>query len=74
MTPLERAARAIDDLLGIDGQLCATPTEVARAVITAISEPSEGMVHAGSRGGDWPHSKESWHAMIDALLAEGENA
>lgn len=43
-----------------------------RAVIAAIREPGEGMVGVGSACGDWPHSRETWQDMIDALLAEGE--
>lgn len=46
--------------------------EQVRAVLNAIREPSEGMVQAGTADGDWPHSHETWQAMIDALLAEGE--
>lgn len=47
MTPLERAARAVDGLIGVGDQLCATPEEVARAVLTAIREPDEAMTEAG---------------------------
>lgn len=82
MTPLERAAKAIDDLLGVDGQLDATPEEAARAVLEAIREPSEVMVAGAGinapeeivfydRADVQAHLSRAWQAMIDAALEEG---
>lgn len=47
MTPLERAARAVETMLGVNGELCATPEDIARAVLTAIREPDKAMIEAG---------------------------
>ena len=50
--------------------------DLARAVLTAIREPSEGMVLDGISASDDRFSDGSastiWQAMIDAALAEGE--
>jgi hypothetical protein len=99
MTPLERAAKALyerdhDGRFKIIGEPCAweeltpeskaTYIDEARAVLTSIREPSEGMYDAGESA-DWVGEDEShsavrpsedgpgiWQAMIDAALAEGE--
>ena len=51
----------------------------ARAVLTAIREPSEAWVSAAMKIGDenntviaWGDYPEFWQAMIDAALADGE--
>ena len=54
--------------------------DVARAIVGAMREPNEAMMHAPLAGGDCvggfldDHSAtEVWQAMIDAILTEGEN-
>ena len=82
---IERAARALlasqepsllwDDLMEFDQE--AYKAE-ARAVITAIRQPSEAMIEAGLAecSADWRESvcreflPDIWKAMIDAALAE----
>jgi len=73
MTPLERAAAAIEAALGPDDTICSTPKDVVRAVLTAIREPSEDMISVGGDDFDTavPNEVEGlWQAMIDAALAE----
>lgn len=66
MTPLERAARALHEALGLDWPYVyddVAMKELARAVLTAIREPSEEMVKAG----------EAWRAHcsdVDSLFEE----
>jgi hypothetical protein len=76
MTPLERAVDAVENMLGVNDELCATPEEVARAVIEAIREPSSEMTHAAQGeshvAGDCEVDYHGiWASMIDQLLAEG---
>lgn len=84
MTPLERAARALQDEIGgnfhetVDDELAAHLfRQGARAVLTAIREPSEGMLVAGERGGfgdpyyGGDQLADSYRSMIDAALSEG---
>jgi len=85
MTPLERAARALVDNYPLDGGESPLAWQevlpVARAVIVAIREPSEGMLEAAYRDlnlsredADTPDVEitRAWRAMIDALLEEGK--
>lgn len=88
-SPIERAARALAED-AYDRQHCGLPTEptreqfvsvmeasyrsTARAVLTAIREPSEGMWQAGDdhcEHRDTADPKAVWQAMIDAALSEG---
>jgi hypothetical protein len=90
MTPLERAARALC-LRHLRSIAPATPegsqlvnegwpefVDAARAVLTAIREPSEGMLYAAacadtSAGYCGDEALAAFYtAMIDAMLAEGE--
>lgn len=73
MTPLERAEKALRDSLGLDWPYSANDglKDAVVAVLTAIREPSEGMIKAGECDGDMPFAEESWELMIDAALAEG---
>jgi len=78
MTPLERAAAAVERLVGThcercEAQLAGDPAEIARAVLTAIREPSDAMKKANFdrwERGDDPDISERWAVMIDAALAE----
>lgn len=86
MTPLERAANAIEhefvELADPDGKVSAygIAHRVARAVLNAIREPSEGMGDAGRAaltrshlgGGTDDYVSDTWQAMIDAALSGGE--
>jgi len=54
-----------------EGRVGLDTSKLARDILTAMREPTEQMRVAGSCDGDWPHSRESWQAMIDAALAEG---
>jgi hypothetical protein len=100
MTPIERAARALCEIDGIDpNQKYRGDSSVghepfdyhwrayqprARAVISAIREPSEGMRDAaytveaefrttmGNLDRGYSEGDGIWQAMIDALLAEGK--
>jgi hypothetical protein len=77
VTPLERAAQAIVGARigepGYSGDWDEDDVKAARAVLTAIREPNEGMVEAGRDRCDCEeHQMEAgWQAMIDAALAEG---
>lgn len=93
MTPLERAIAIINNTARIENiagdqlgvaeanplYVVTNPADVARAVLTAIREPSEGMETAGVVEGDWnrdnldlgEEAKKVWAAMIDAALSEG---
>lgn len=55
----------------LDDDAKAERVNQVRAVLTAIREPSEGMIKAGECDGDMPFAEESWELMIDAALAEG---
>ena len=46
----------------------------AAAVIKAMRDPTTEMVLAGSCGGDWPHSRETWVKMINAALVNSSPA
>lgn len=88
MTPLERAANAIEhefvELADPYGNVSAygIAHRVARAVLAAIREPSEGVVDALNAGLEgeclWRHPDGSagspqdhaWQSMLDAALAE----
>lgn len=98
MTPLERAARALcelegrdpDEVVGTEGAeypFWHVRRGAVRAVLTAIREPSEGMMKPGTLFSHFYHdadglednayfesgeAKRCWQAMIDALLAEEE--
>lgn len=92
MTPLQRAAAAVRNEIAYthgDGEYIVEGgfrsdddfTEVARAVIAAIREPSEAMARAGGVHivyGDEDtkqHKHEAtwvWCDMIDAMLEEGK--
>lgn len=78
MTPLERAALAASQAAKLpqpadDDEFFMS---IARAVLTAIREPSEGMERA-YYGGEWgfcevlPALDDLWPKMIDAALEEG---
>lgn len=88
MTPLERAARALARSSCPPGGEAQFPyvsadeweaknwgdhVDAARAVLTAIRGPSEGMQTAGY--GECHHPKDIpehiWQTMIDTALAEG---
>lgn len=93
MTPLERATQAIltgqfeylgcpDENPDCSGGISCPKNakEAARAVLTAIREPSEAMLAKGGHNGPWdafaaPDEKDNardvYLAMIDALLEEG---
>lgn len=89
MTPLDRAARAALDEFGVHLEDLAPGAEddiaqrVARAVLEAIREPSEGMVMAACgiypTDGSEPilddlvvdQNIEVYQRMIDAALGEG---
>lgn len=79
MTPMERAARAIYKL-GDNGPYALEEEDeqwhhhldTARAVLEAIREPSEGMIHRGARN-EPSRSRvvsQVWGDMIDAALDE----
>lgn len=87
MTPLERAAEALKSEMGgsrLNGQwMIEGPfperdfKQAVRAGLTAIREPSEAMVQAGSRAlsarnvdAGLTDVHAAHYAMIDALLAE----
>lgn len=78
MTKLEECARAIYDAgntLTMPGISNYAATVYARAVLTALLKPSEGMVNAGYNWGrNAPDSgvEETWFAMIDFVLNEKE--
>lgn len=75
---IERAARALSVADGLGEAHWQSYTETARAVLTAIREPSEAMIEAGLAecSADWRESvcreflPDIWKAMIDAALAE----
>jgi hypothetical protein len=73
MSPMQRAERAVLDTIfpveELSGWTIDNPRDVARAVLQAIREPSEGMIGAASR---IPHARDSeiYQAMIDAALSE----
>jgi hypothetical protein len=78
MTPLERAAEAIRaHTFGTIGGK--TAIDIVRAVIAAISEPSDGMLEVGLAEIHRCYEQQepevaadaAWQAMIDAALAEG---
>ncbi len=87
MTPLARARNAVLNIRLGGLELASNPSpelraalpaideadQIARAVLTAIREPSEGMQVAGY--GECHHPKDIpehiWQAMIDAALSEG---
>lgn len=94
MTPIERAARAICVTFGYDPDKddevgLGEPGDVnwnmfedhARAVLTALREPSEGMKEAGWFRFSCAHPDQAdadrgpeisiWQAMIDAALEQG---
>lgn len=83
MTTLERAARALAeaDPQGRGVQYWRDYVPDARAVLTAIREPSEGMLEAGlDKARECTDNWQSvaaclpghcWTAMIDAALGEG---
>lgn len=71
MTPLERAGSAAANIVGEDFETFrGIYIDVARAVLTAIREPSEGMWDAGDAVCD-NNAIGAWQAMIDAALEEG---
>ena len=90
-TPLERAAQAVAEGVAYrweDGSWMveggrmndANFTEIARAVLTAIREPSEVMSEAGGEFCENHNchkddmacdAHDCWQAMIDAALEEG---
>ena len=72
--PLERAARALAEVdpQGRGTQYWRDYVPDARAVLTAIRDPSEGMADAGSKAAAY-HGEDGrpvWQAMIDAALSE----
>ena len=80
MTPIERAARAISAVGDHrDGSLlleefCGYGEDadfvlIARAVLQAIREPSDGMERMGDL--QWGDAIAVWQAMIDKALEEG---
>lgn len=88
MTPLEKAARAAfnadENRAGEYDHRSERVKDnyraIARAVLLAIREPSEGMVEVGESQGPWdyyaaPDGKENaldvYQAMIDKALEEG---
>lgn len=94
MTPLERAARALckshledpDEVVSTLGENPGTPIYAwqdrvhdARAVLTAIREPSEAMIASGNEqmdvdpelGHNEATPESIWRTMIDAMLEEG---
>lgn len=83
MTPLERAARAVSEIEfylpgagGLKGRgLHVSPawaTEITRAVLLALREPSEAMISAMPQDRNRPiYAEDVWQAMIDAALEEG---
>ena len=87
MTPIERATKAVEDaLIGHVDPTSHAMSEYGIAkmivpiVLTALREPSEGMVREGvlSTVEVWDDDRDAereltteWQAMIDAALAEG---
>lgn len=87
MTPLERAALAVEARIGTHCPSCEVempggPHEIVRAVLQAIREPSEAMRICGRRVAsaemvnDEPCLEDgaeiaTWQAMIDAAMEEG---
>lgn len=85
MTPVERVARAIYERSCADtdydnlpwAQLLPTVTDaylgLARAAIAAMREPSPEMVEDGEDADLLAENvRQIWHAMIDAMLSEGD--
>jgi hypothetical protein len=76
-SPLERAAEVLR--LSVVHNRTFDPKDAAKAVLTALKEPSEEMETAGVMEGDWncdnlalgDEAKKVWSAMIDAALKEG---
>lgn len=73
MTPLERAARAIQE--GDVRKDHEQAMVLARAILAALREPSVAMGKA-YYGGEWgveqlPSLSEVWATLIDAALEEG---
>lgn len=68
---IERVAQVLSELAG-DGR---DYTDVARAAIEAMREPTLFMMNkGGTRVPDGPlQAEEVWHAMIDATLSEQSN-
>ncbi|MGN6290368.1 MAG: hypothetical protein ACTHNA_14030 [Sphingopyxis terrae] len=88
MDMLERAARVLAED-AYDRQHCGLPTEpsreqfvsvmeasyraTARAILTAIREPSIAVVMAGANeveNGDGELHRRKWQAMIDAIIGD----
>lgn len=59
-----------DGLIKYDG--CIYLSEVAKAAIEALRDPTEAMLQADPRR-DFVLSQESWEAMVDAALKETTN-
>jgi hypothetical protein len=78
MTPIEKAAQAVVDYTKQrmpPSDSIVTCEGIARAVLQALREPSEGMIEAGRETecvhGDMNCGCDvSWSAMIDAALSE----
>lgn len=83
MTPLKRAAQAVEAEFLAQGIIDLVVEDrvdlraLARAVLTAIREPSEAMLDRGMDGApdldcsfEPDHSRIVWQAMIDAALGE----
>lgn len=83
MTPLERAARALDRhvisangiaLTKADKQAISKTMDMAMSVLLAVRAPSESMIDFGSEAdenGSRQNAAAIWTAMIDAILEQG---
>ena len=84
MTPLERAAKALEDWVDTTPCIEANPEcpgglycapnrkEAVRAVLTAIREPSKAMRDAGIQADlNDDEAVDIYRAMIDVMLEEG---
>ncbi|MCP4620577.1 MAG: hypothetical protein GY844_29580 [Bradyrhizobium sp.] len=78
-SPIERATEAVMNEIGDVFLHPDDAKRIARAVLAAIREPSDGMIEASFDWSAWAGEErlrdagaKTWQAMIDTLLAEGE--
>jgi hypothetical protein len=81
MSTIERMARAAENMVlnphqhGCSVSIVGNPARfydaIARAMLTAMREPTEDMVRAGCFDGDAPYALGTWQTMIDVAMAEG---
>ncbi len=56
--------------LGNDEMKPQTALYLADAVLAAMHEPTEAMLHAGDNWESWPSADDVWQAMIDAASTD----